>query len=83
VDITATLHESELRAAIGPLLGIAPEAIEPDANLVVLGLSSLEIMRLVSTWRRKKIPVEFEQLIATPTLAGWLAHLAAMKATVR
>ncbi|MGR8007760.1 phosphopantetheine-binding protein [Streptomyces hypolithicus] len=67
--------EQDLRATVAPLLGVEPDAIEPDANLVVLGLSSLEIMRLVSRWRKNRIPVDFDALVAAPTLNGWLAHL--------
>ncbi|MET9667339.1 phosphopantetheine-binding protein [Streptomyces sp. NPDC006475] len=74
---TRTPTEQDLREVIAPLLGIEPAAIEADANLVVLGLSSLEIMRLVSRWRRNKVPVEFDALVAAPTLNGWLAHFAA------
>lgn len=73
--MNTTLTEDEVRTTLAPLVGIEPDAIEPDANLVVLGLSSLEIMRLVGLWRRRKIAVEFDVLVATPTLAGWLDHL--------
>lgn len=71
---TSVPTEQELRATLAPVLGLPQDAVEPDANLVVLGLSSLEIMRLVSRWRKQRIPVEFEALVAAPTLAGWLAH---------
>jgi mycobactin phenyloxazoline synthetase len=78
--VPSTPTETELRAAVAPLVGLAPDAIDPDANLVVLGIGSLEIMRLVSGWRRDRIPVDFEALVAGPTLAGWLAHFAALDA---
>ncbi len=78
MDITSTPTDLELREIVAPLLGIEPDAIEPDANLVVLGLSSLEIMRLVSRWRKNRIPVEFDALVAAPTLNGWLAHFSAV-----
>lgn len=80
MDITPTPTELDLRATVAPLLGLEPEAIEPEANLVVLGLSSLEIMRLVSRWRKNKIPVQFDELVAAPTLNGWLAHFASLAA---
>ena len=82
MDNTATPTELDLRATVAPLLGLEPEAIEPDANLVVLGLSSLEIMRLVSRWRKNKIPVQFDELVAAPTLNGWLAHFASLSVPV-
>ncbi|MFI1399306.1 phosphopantetheine-binding protein [Streptomyces sp. NPDC020681] len=80
MDTTPTPTEQDLRATVAPLLGVEPDAIAQDANLVVLGLSSLEIMRLVSRWRKQKIAVDFDALVAAPTLAGWLAHFTA-KAT--
>ncbi|WP_433192811.1 phosphopantetheine-binding protein [Nocardia sp. CA-107356] len=71
--------EADLRATLAPVLGIAdPAAIDPDANLVVLGLSSLELMRMVGRWNKAKIPADFEQLVATPTLTAWLRHFATL-----
>lgn len=82
MDTTSTPTEFDLRATVAPLLGVEPDAIGLDANLVVLGLSSLEIMRLVSRWRKSRIPVQFDALVAEPTLAGWLAHFDAVGAPV-
>ncbi|MGW5052714.1 phosphopantetheine-binding protein [Actinokineospora sp. NPDC004072] len=72
--------EAELRALVAPLLGVAPEDIPAEANLVLLGLSSIDMMRLVGRWRRARIPVVFEELAAAPTLRGWLAHLDGLRA---
>lgn len=80
METSATPTEPDLRATVAPVLGIEPDAIDLDANLVLLGLSSLEIMRLVSRWRRNGIPVRFDELVAAPTLNGWLAHFTAMAA---
>ncbi|MFE9098251.1 phosphopantetheine-binding protein [Streptomyces sp. NPDC007264] len=74
--------ERELRALVAPVLGIEPSGIDADANLVLLGLSSLEIMRLVGRWRKARIPVDFDALVAAPTLNGWLAHLQSLAASV-
>ncbi|MFC4329091.1 phosphopantetheine-binding protein [Streptomyces andamanensis] len=79
MDITAFPTEDELRATVAPVLGLEPERIEPDASLVLLGLSSLEIMRLVSRWRKAGVPVQFEALVAAPTLSGWLAHFDSLR----
>ncbi|MFI6344280.1 phosphopantetheine-binding protein [Streptomyces sp. NPDC050560] len=78
MDTSTLPAEGELRAIVAPLLGLAPDEIEPDGNLVLLGLSSLEIMRLVSRWRKAKVPVQFDALVAAPTLNGWLAHFASL-----
>ncbi|MCK9921038.1 phosphopantetheine-binding protein [Frankia sp. AgPm24] len=74
--------ESELRELVAGLLDLDPTTLEPDGNLVVLGLSSLEIMRLVGTWRRAGLPVDFDRLVAAPTLTGWSAHLAELSGPV-
>ncbi|MEU0102456.1 phosphopantetheine-binding protein [Streptomyces sp. NPDC006267] len=76
MDKSPNPTEQDLRETLAPLLGIDPADIEPDANLVVLGLSSLEIMRLISRWRKSGAPAQFDALVAAPTLNGWLAHFA-------
>ena len=70
-----TITELELRETVATVLNRPAEEIPGDANLVLLGISSLEIMRLVSRWRRQKLPVSFEALVTEPTLNQWLAHL--------
>ncbi|MGY6026533.1 phosphopantetheine-binding protein [Streptomyces spinosirectus] len=80
MDTSPIPTERELRAIVAPVLGIEPGRIEPDANLVLLGLSSLEIMRLVSRWRKAGIPVHFDALVAAPTLSGWAEHFEALAA---
>ncbi|WP_199440250.1 phosphopantetheine-binding protein [Umezawaea beigongshangensis] len=67
--------ERQLRELVAPLINTRPEDIPGGANLIMLGLSSLDLMRLVGRWRRERVPVVFEELAATPTLDGWLAHL--------
>ena len=67
----------ELRASIAALTGADPADLTGDANLVYLGLGSLEIMRLVTRWRRAGIAVEFRALAAAPTIGAWQAHLEA------
>ncbi|MFJ7073639.1 phosphopantetheine-binding protein [Streptomyces sp. NPDC098781] len=81
MDTSLFPTESELRAIVAPVLGIEPGRIEPDANLVLLGLSSLEIMRLVSRWRKAGVPVQFDALVAAPTLSGWCAHFESLAAS--
>ncbi|UMP01317.1 phosphopantetheine-binding protein [Amycolatopsis sp. EV170708-02-1] len=68
------MTDEELRAAIAEHSAVPAEAITPDANLVQLGISSLEIMRLVTRWRRDGLAVSFETLVAAPTLGAWAAH---------
>lgn len=73
--------EQNLRETLASVLGIAdPATIDPNANLVVLGLSSLELMRMVGRWNKARIAADFEQLVATPTLTAWLRHFATLEA---
>ncbi|MEU6483278.1 phosphopantetheine-binding protein [Streptomyces sp. NPDC046887] len=81
MDKSPNPTEQDLRETLAPLLGTDPAEIAPDANLVVLGLSSLELMRLVSGWRRAGVPAQFDALVADPTLNGWLAHFAGLADT--
>ncbi|NEA55067.1 hypothetical protein G3I60_13165 [Streptomyces sp. SID13666] len=61
----------ELRSALAGLIGIPPSEVEDDANLIRLGLGSLEMMRLVTKWRRAGLDVTFGELAGTPTYAAW------------
>lgn len=63
-----------LREAVAAMIGAEPDAIAPDANLIHLGLGSLEVMRLVNRWRRDGLPVSFRELAAEPTLDAWQRH---------
>lgn len=68
---------AELKRKIADLVGAAPEQIGDDDNLAMLGVGSLEVMRLVTGWRRAGLAVDFSELIAQPTVREWAALLAA------
>ncbi|MBB5158974.1 phosphopantetheine-binding protein [Saccharopolyspora phatthalungensis] len=70
-----SISEAELRDTVAAVLGMRPDEIAGDANLVQLGLSSLETMRLASRWRRERRQVSFAALVGQPTLNQWLDHL--------
>ncbi|UXY19857.1 phosphopantetheine-binding protein [Streptomyces cynarae] len=63
--------EDEVRAAVAELLGTAPQEVPGDARLVDLGLTSLQVMRLGSRWRRAGIRVKYQDLAAEPTVNAW------------
>ncbi len=65
----------EIREAVAALIGTAAADIPDDANLVRLGLSSLDVMRLSGRWRRGGIPAKFDVLVADPTVGGWARHI--------
>ncbi|BBB00124.1 hypothetical protein RVR_7041 [Actinacidiphila reveromycinica] len=70
----------EVREAAAKIMGITPEEIDDDANLVMLGLGSLQVMRMSSRWRRAGTPVDFDTLVAEPTVRAWAAHVAQVRA---
>jgi aryl carrier-like protein len=69
----------QLREAVAGILGIKPEEVPDDANLVRLGVDSLGMMRLVNHWRRQGVRLSSRELIAEPTLAGWQQHIDALR----
>ncbi|MFI6704144.1 phosphopantetheine-binding protein [Streptomyces sp. NPDC050509] len=75
MDQKPTGTADEIRSAVAALLDTDPGAIAGDDNLALLGLGSLDVMRLSSRWRRAGVPVEFEVLVADPTIDGWARHL--------
>jgi aryl carrier-like protein len=72
-----------MRAAIAEILGTPPAAISDDANLFQLGLDSLGVMRLVTSWRREGVRVSSRDLLADPTLRAWQAHLDTLRRATR
>lgn len=66
---------AEVRETVADLIGVAATEIADDVNLVLLGLGSLQVMRQSSRWRRAGTPVDFDTLVAEPTVAAWARHL--------
>jgi aryl carrier-like protein len=48
-----------------------PTKIPNDADLVALGMNSLELMTVVNRLRRQGIPVTYDALATQPTLDAW------------
>ncbi|MGJ6960525.1 phosphopantetheine-binding protein [Streptosporangium sp. G11] len=74
-DISRPPAADDLRRTIATIVGTEPGEIAGDTNLVFLGLGSLEMMRLVTRWRRQGVAVEFGELAAEPTVDAWQRHL--------
>ncbi|WP_232668443.1 phosphopantetheine-binding protein [Pseudonocardia sp. TRM90224] len=72
---TETTTADFLREAVTELSGIPGDELAGDANLVQLGVGSLEVMRLATRWRRRGLAVEFAVLAAEPTIDAWAAHV--------
>ncbi|MFJ8476064.1 phosphopantetheine-binding protein [Kitasatospora sp. NPDC094011] len=67
----APLVDEELRTHLAELIGVPVEDVTDDANLIRLGLGSLQIMRLITKFRRSGVDLGFGDLAGTPTFAGW------------
>ncbi|MGW0120776.1 phosphopantetheine-binding protein [Streptomyces sp. NPDC003327] len=76
----AETTRQEVREAVSALIGLDPSELADDANLVHLGLASLDVMRISSRWRRAGTPVDFDTLVAGPTVGGWALHLEQVRA---
>ncbi len=61
----------DIRAEVAAALGVAPESIDPDTDLVAQGLDSLRMMRLAGNWRKRGIDIDFARLAADPTVSAW------------
>ncbi|GHE53326.1 hypothetical protein GCM10018785_23590 [Streptomyces longispororuber] len=71
-----TLSPERIRADVAELLDCDPSEIEPEENLIDLGLDSVRIMTLIERWRAAgAAAVEFPDLAERPELAHWTALL--------
>lgn len=73
--VAATTSET-VRSEVAELLGITPDALDPNADLIASGLDSIRMMSLSGRWRKQGIEVGFAALAANPTVAAW-QHLVA------
>ncbi len=61
-----------VRDEVAELLGVSPDAVDPDADLIASGLDSIRMMSLSGRWRKQGINVGFAALAANPTVAAWI-----------
>ncbi|MDJ0821983.1 MAG: AMP-binding protein, partial [Paracoccaceae bacterium] len=55
----------------GGLLGTSAEKLDPDTELVALGLDSLRVLKLAAAYRAEGFEAPFKVLMERPTLAAW------------
>lgn len=65
-----------LRRDIARMIHVDPSEIGDGDNLMDLGLDSMRAMTLVLSWEQQGIKLDFSQLAANVTLAGWWAVVA-------
>jgi len=60
-----------LVAQVAALLQLNPAEVQPDDDLLLLGLDSVRLMSLLERWRSAGWEVELVALAEQPTLAAW------------
>ncbi len=75
MGVAATTLES-VRDEVADLLGVSPDELDPQADLIASGLDSIRMMSLSGRWRRRGIDVGFAALATSPTLQAWTELLA-------
>jgi mycobactin phenyloxazoline synthetase len=71
VGVAATSADT-VRDEVAELLGISPDALDPQADLIASGLDSIRMMALSGRWRKQGIDVGFAALAENPTVAAWM-----------
>lgn len=72
-----------LRREIAGMIHVDASEIGDADNLMDLGLDSMRAMALVLSWEQKGLKLDFSQLAADVTLAGWWAVVARQQNTER
>ncbi|OOE74521.1 isochorismatase family protein [Salinivibrio sp. ML290] len=65
------LTHGGLLARIAKLVDEEEDAFDPDENLIDYGLDSVQIMALITEWRKHGVEINFVQLAETPTFNHW------------
>lgn len=74
LNVKSKICYEDLEKQIKEILNIKDQ-IHKNQNLLELGLSSLQIMRLIGQWKKSGLGVKFTELISNPTLENWLEKL--------
>ncbi|OMC40028.1 non-ribosomal peptide synthetase [Mycobacterium sp. GA-1841] len=71
MSVVATSSQT-VRDEVAALLGVSPDEVDPDADLIASGLDSIRMMSLSGRWRKQGINVGFAALAANPTVSAWI-----------
>lgn len=69
--------KAEVRELVAADLGIAPDSIGFDDDLVSLGMHSMKLMHLSAKWRKQGYDLRSSSLALQPTINAWVELLAA------
>ncbi len=67
----AAANPQTIREEVAELLGISPDDVDPETDLISQGLDSIRMMSLAGRWRRQGIDVDFASLAAEPSVNAW------------
>ena len=68
---TGATTPASVREEVAELLGVRPEEVDPDADLIASGLDSIRMMSLSGRWRKQGLDINFAALAEKPTVAAW------------
>ncbi|WP_280828028.1 amino acid adenylation domain-containing protein [Mycobacterium sp. OTB74] len=66
-----TVDSGAICAEVAELLGIGPDAVDIDSDLVGQGLDSIRMMSLAGRWRKQGIDIDFAALAAAASVRSW------------
>lgn len=70
---TGSTIDRTVREEVAELLGVSPDEVDPNADLIASGLDSIRMMSLSGRWRKQGIDINFAALAENPTVAAWSA----------
>ncbi|OBK81506.1 non-ribosomal peptide synthetase [Mycobacterium sp. 1164985.4] len=73
---TERTTDRTVREEVAELLGVNPDDVDPNADLIASGLDSIRMMSLSGRWRKQGIDVNFAALAENPTVSAWSALVA-------
>lgn len=73
---TERTTDRTVREEVAELLGVNPDEVDPNADLIASGLDSIRMMSLSGRWRKQGIDINFAALAENPTVSAWSALVA-------
>lgn len=73
---TERTTDRTVREEVAELLGVSPDEVDPNADLIASGLDSIRMMSLSGRWRKQGMDINFAALAENPTVAAWSALVA-------